>query len=227
VSDVGKHNVSCPQCGYQGEVDLFSSLNGQQLRVQVEEILDGTFEEQECPGCGTLFRPEHPMLYSELSTRTWIVMHPPVDRARFAVIERGVAQVLAKNFATAPPSVADSLAGVRPRLVFGQLMLTEALRVLRAGLPPALLECAKLFALRRNLAQLMPFGPSQLVFEELDEQARLCCGIYARPDDRRRGELRLPADALAEMRASQPRLRELYPELFSQPYVSASRYLVD
>jgi hypothetical protein len=57
------------------------------------------------------------MLYSELSTRTWIVMHPPADRARFATIERGVFLVMERAFARAPPAVSEAMRGVRPRLV--------------------------------------------------------------------------------------------------------------
>lgn len=226
MSQVTTCKVSCPACQHEREAGLFDSLNGDLIKPQLEEILAGTFEEQECAACGTLFRPEHPMLYSELSTRTWIVMHPPVDRARFARIERGVATVLERNFAQAAPAVLEAVRGVRPRLVFGQVMLTEALRVRRAGLPPPLLECAKLLAVRRNLAALLPYGPSQLLFEEVDDLGRLCCGVYSLDHDRRVGELRLPADALAEVRASQAQLTQLYPELFAQPFVSASRYLM-
>lgn len=226
MSQVSVRKVSCPACQHELEARLFDSLNGDLISPQVEEILAGTFEEHECPSCGTLFRPEHPLLYSELSTRTWIVMHPPADRARFALIERGVALVLEKNFAAAAPAVVEAVRGVKPRLVFGQAMLTEALRARRANLPPALLECAKLFAVRRNLGALLPYGPSQLLFEELDEQGRLCCGVYGLDSERRLGELRLPAEALAEVRAAQPQLSQLYPELFAQPFVSATRYLL-
>lgn len=226
MSDVRSQKISCPDCGAEREVELFTSLNGDLIPAQVAEILEGTFEEQECLGCGALFRPEHPLLYTEASSQTWLVMHPPTDRARYARIERGVLQVLARNFAAAPPEVQERLRGVRPRLVFGQIMLTEALRVRRAGVPQALLECAKLLAVRRNLAALLPYGPSQLLFEELDEQGRARCGVYELAHDRRLGELWLPADALAEVRASQRQLATLYPELFSQPFVSATRYLM-
>lgn len=227
MSKVGTHRIACPTCQHPVEVRLFDSLNGDRVPAQVEEILSGTFEQQECPSCGTLYRPEHPMLYSEFSTRTWIVMHPPVDRARFALIERGVALVMERNFAAAAPAVLENVRGVSPRLVFGQVMLTEALRARRANLSQALLECAKLLAWRRNLGALMPYGPSQLLFEELDEQGRLCCGVYSLDKEQRLGELRLPSDAIAEARASQAQLTQLYPALFTQPYVSACRYLME
>jgi hypothetical protein len=206
---------------------LFESVNGDRILAQVEGILAGTFEQQTCPACGGVFRPEHTMLYSQFSARLWIVMHPPDDRARYELIERGVELVLERNFAAAAPLVAAGVRGVQPRLVFGQLLLTEALRAHRAALSPPILECAKLLAVRRNLSDLMRQGPSQLVFEAIEPDGRLRCGIVDLDGRRRAGELHLPADAIAEARATQAMFAELYPALFSRPYVSACRYLYD
>jgi hypothetical protein len=227
MSKVRALPVSCPSCGHAWDVRLFDSLNGDRIPAQVEDILAGTFEQQTCPSCAAAFRPEHTMLYAEFSTRTWIVMHPPADRARYARIERGVELVIERNFQAAAPMVAEGVRGVRPRLVFGQLMLTEALRAQRAGLPPPLLECAKLLELRRNLGELMRHGPSQLVFEGFDDAGGLRCGIHNLDNDRRLGERTLPANAVAEARTSQDAFVRTYPALFTQPYVSACRYLYD
>ena len=227
MSKVRARPVACPACGHEWDARLFDSLNGDRIPAQVEDILAGTFERQPCPRCAVELRPEHPMLYVEYSARTWIVMHPPGDRARYALIERGVELVIERNFQAAAPMVAEGVRGARPRLVFGQRMLTEALRGLRAGLSPPLLECAKLLALRRNLGELLRHGPSQLVFEAFDDAGRLRCGIHNLDDDLRIGELSLPADAIAEARASQDAFTQSHPALFTQPYVSACRYLYD
>jgi hypothetical protein len=152
-------------------------------------------------------------------------MHPPVDQARFATIERGVELVMERNFANAAPMVAASVEGIKPRLVFGQSMLTEALRVQRARLSAPLLECAKLLAFRRNLGELLRFGPSQLVFEAIEPDERLRCAVSAIDTGRRWSEVYLPADALAEVNATQHAFEQLYPALFARPYVSATRYL--
>lgn len=227
MSKVQTHPVTCPHCAHAWSARVFDSLNGDRIPAQVHDILAGTFERQPCPRCGTELRPEHPMLYAAYAARTWIVMHPPVDRARYAVIERGVELVIDRNFRTAASLVAEGVLGVRPQLVFGQRLLTEALRARHAGIVPALLECAKLFHWRRNLGELMRYGPSQLVFEDLDDTGRLRCGIHNLETDRRLGELHLARDAIAEVRASQDALEATYPALFTQPYVSACRYLYD
>lgn len=225
MSRVGPWPVTCPACQHEWVARLFESVNGDRILAQVEDILAGTFEQQTCPACGTLFRPEHTMLYAQFSARLWIVMHPPADRVRYELIEHGVELVMARNFAAAAPRVTDGVRGVQPRLVFGQLLLTEALRTHQAGLSPSLLECAKLLAWRRNLGDLMRHGPSQLMFEELEPDGRLRCGIFSLDGGHRGGELHLPADAIAEARASQDAFARLYPALFTRPYVSACRYL--
>jgi hypothetical protein len=154
-------------------------------------------------------------------------MHPLADRAAWASLERGVQQVMAREFAAAPPVVAVRLTGLRPRLVFGQHMLREAVRSAHEGIDAALLECAKLLAIRRNLARLMPHGPFELSFERFTDAGAPVCGVHALASGDRIDTLELPGDALAEVRATLPDLQTLYPDLFVQPYISVCRYLYD
>jgi hypothetical protein len=218
--------VSCPACAVVQEHRLFESLNGDRVPAQVRRILEGTFELIECTACAAPFRPEHRMLFSHLSRRAWIVMFPLVEREEFAILERGVTLTLERNFGAAPPVVAEQVSGLRPRIVFGQHMLSDAVRAVDAGLDPALLEAAKLFAFRRHLAQLMPHGPTELCFEGFApaDDGRLRFGVHRLRDGRRVDALALPADAIAEVRAGQDDVERELPDLF-QPYASASRYL--
>jgi hypothetical protein len=225
MSDLYLTSISCPRCHEDQRATLFRSVNADFIEAQVQTILDGSFEHTTCARCGHAFRPEHPMLYVHYTARTWIVMHPLADRRRFAALEPAVVAAVERQFAAAPPAVAANLRGVRPRLVFGQHMLSEAVRVARAGLDPALLECAKLFTVRRQLALLMPLGPFELCFERYDDAGALACTVHALATGERTGEIALAADVLAEVRAVQPDLEQMYPDLFAKPYVSASRYL--
>ncbi len=215
----------CPACGTEHGVTVFFNLNGERVEDQVRRIVDGTFEQVPCTGCGATFRPEHRMLYSHYTQRTWIVMHPLADRPQYAVLERGVEIVLAEQFAHAPRMVADGLIGARPRLVFGQHMLSEAVRLAEERIDPALLEGAKLFAIRRNISRLGALPPFELCYEGTEPSGEQRLAIHALAGTERLGELNLPADALAEAHAAQPELAAGYPELFERPYVSATRYL--
>jgi hypothetical protein len=204
---------------------LFESLNGDRVTAQLAAILDGTFEQTTCETCQAVFRPEHHMLYSQYNARVWIVMYPPADRCDFYALERSIDEVLQRNFAGAAPVVSKGLQGIKPRLVFGQHMLTEALRAAREAIDPPLLECTKMLAIRRALPEILAHGPSELAFERTTETGELQMGIHALADAARVGELVLPARLLGEARSLLGDFAGTYPDLFHQPYVSALRYL--
>lgn len=225
MSKISPTVVFCPRCQAKQRARLFDSLNADRVPAQVELVLAGTFEFLDCPQCGHGYRPEHAMLYAHFTARLWIVMHPRADRPRFATIERGVALVMAEQLGAAPPIVASGTNGVRPRLVFGQHMLTEAARVARAGIEPAVLECAKLLAVRRDLTWLMSHEPIELCFEEVAGSGDLVHGVHALASGERIDTLTLPQDLLTEAQRAQPVLAQTFPDLFGQPYVSACRYL--
>ena len=220
--------IACPRCGAKRQAGLYESLNGDILPNEVELIAAGEFERMTCEGCGHLYQPEHHMLFVRYSWHAWIVMQPLGDRPRFERLERGVTQVLEREFAAAPQAVAAALLGTRARLVFGHHMLAEAVRALQHGIDPALLECAKLLAMRENLPRFIGFGPNELCFERIGDNGELVLAPWSLPKgERLDGTLVLPSSALGDARASQAQLARAYPELFEKPYVSASRYLID
>jgi hypothetical protein len=224
MSHLCSETVACPACGAEQQMTLFRSLNGERVPAQVAELLAGTFEQRTCASCGHGFQPEHRMLYAHVPARVWVVMYPRGERRRFAMLEHGLDLSFAHDFAHAPELVRGMLTAARPRLVFGQHMLSESVRVAHAGIDPVALECAKLLAYRRNLATLTPRGPAELVFEEM-AAPELRLGIHALTDGRRVSELCVPAEFLDEAASARDQFADLYPELFARPYVSATRYL--
>jgi CpXC protein len=225
MSHLCSETVACPACGAEQEMTLFRNLNGERVPAQVQLLLDGAFERRACQSCGHQFQPEHRMLYAHVADRVWVVMYPRSERPRFAVLEHGLALVFAHDFAHAPELVHGQLASARPRLVFGQHMLRESIRIAHDRIDPAGLECAKLLAYRRQLAALVAHGPAELCYEGRVGSGELALGIHALADGRRVGELRGAADLLDEAAAGRERFEQQYPELFARPYVSAARYL--
>jgi hypothetical protein len=225
MSSLAPQSVTCPGCQRVEQAVLFSSLNGDLLPDLAQSVMDGTFEARRCGQCGCTFQPEHPMLFVQHSAHLWIVMQPLADRPRFAAFEQEVERILSREFSAAAPALSPSLRAVRPRLVFGQHMLGEALRAARIGLDPGLLECAKLLALRRQLGRLLRAGPSELCFEQIAEDGTLQHVLRALPRGEVVGTFELERDALAEAQAARGQLEAVYPDLFRRPYASASRYL--
>jgi hypothetical protein len=224
MSQIIPTTADCPGCGAACSARLFESINGDVLPLQVDAILDGSFERTTCSRCGTVFQPEHHLLFAKYTARLWIVMYPFRSRGEFETLERGVADVLARNFAGAPASVADGLSAVRPRLVFGQYALAEAVRSARDALDPPLLECAKLLAFQRSLPQLFPLGPTELVYERR-EPDQLVFGVRDLAGGERLGELAITAALLGETQPLMAGFAASHPELFERPYVSVVRYL--
>ena len=217
--------VTCPHCGAACSVPVFESLNADRLPVQVEAILAGSFERSTCGSCGEVFQPEHHMLYAHFSARLWLVMYPVAARAGYAELELQIRDALERNFDAAPVAVAGGLRGLRPRLVFGQYGLVEAVRSARDAIDPPMLECAKLLAYQRSLSQLFALGPSELVYERSSDIGELVFDVRALPTGERLGELAIAARLLGETRQLLPEFAVSHPELFERPYVSALRYL--
>jgi hypothetical protein len=224
MSQIATESIMCPSCCESHELTVFRSLNGERIPAQVARLLDGSFELTTC-ACGHAFRPEHRMLYSHYALRTWIAMYPRGDRDRFAMLEHGIQLVFEQDFRGAPPMVAAGLRGVRPRLVFGQAALSEAVRVSEAGLEPALFECAKLLLFRRNLARTVAYGPAELIYEGVTTDDLLQFGIVELTSGTRCDTLTASRDLLDEVGAVHDELVPRYPDLFTRPYISATRYL--
>lgn len=219
--------VQCPRCAATWSTGLFHSLHADQMPAQVEAILDGSFERVACEGCGCVFRPEHRCLFVSRARDLWIVMYPRSNRRQFAALEDEAQAVIHGNFARAPAALAAWLSRVQPRLVFGQHMLSEAVRVADAGLDPSLVECAKLLAVRRNLAQLLPHGPFELCVERLDPAGvAVVCAVHAVPTGERVADYPISGDILEEARDHRDDLQARFPDLFDRPYLSATRYLL-
>jgi len=224
MSQIVPTTADCPGCGAACPARLFESVNGDVLPVQVDAILDGSFERTTCNRCGVAFQPEHHLLFARYSARLWIVMYPFRSRGDFASIEHGVADVVARNFADAPAGVVDGLSGVRPRLVFGQYALAEAVRSARDALDPPLLECAKLLAFQRSLPQLFPLGPTELIYER-GAADQLVFGVRGLADGARLGELAVPTSLLRDTQPLMAGFEASHRELFEQPFISVVRYL--
>ena len=218
--------LDCPACGEACSAPLFESLNGDRIAAQVDAILDGSFERTRCAACGLAFQPEHHMLFAMHSARLWIVMYPFDARPDHAVLEPAVADVLARGFGEAPGAIAGELHAVRPRLVFGHYALAEAVRSARDAIEPPVLECAKLLAYQRSLAQLFALGPIELVYEQRDPAAQLVFGVRALTSGERLGELRIAGAILDDSAQLRAAFQLSHAELFERPYVSAVRYLL-
>lgn len=106
---------TCPRCGAQWASAVFSSIDADTIPIQVNAILDGTFESRACQSCGASFRAEHPMLFVSHARRLWIVMHPLADRVGYASLEPAVESTIMDTIEQAAPVVEDGHAVIYAR----------------------------------------------------------------------------------------------------------------
>lgn len=224
MSDLTEAEVACPACGATMNRVVFDSLNASRLPHHVEAIAKNVFEETACDACGATFQPEHRMLLSHLGLGEWIVMRPWAEHPQYLQHEIEIDHVFSKAFDGAPPAVASQVQGRRPRLVFGQAMLAEAVRLVGLGIPQAAMECVKLLWTRRNMTDVLRFGPAVLCME-LALVGGFRFGVRALDDGRRIGEVQVANALLDEVRAQPAEFEAMAPRLFDRPYVSAVRYL--
>jgi hypothetical protein len=214
--------VTCPDCGKRWTQRLYRSVNAERVPERTREILEGTFEALRCGDCNCEFQPEHKMLYVDMTRDVWIVMYPEDSRRHHVQIERAVMESFHHHAGAAPEWLSPG--GRRwPRLVFGQVELAEAVRVLASGLEPALLEVLKVGVVRSQDRLLTAHGEAHLVFEDVSA-GHIRFGVRRRVAARRVAEVPVSFDAYLRVAAGRDRYEVHFPDLFNGAFVSASKY---
>lgn len=143
--------LACPSCGKDVDFQAVHSVNIDRKPELREEILAGTFQQQDCPECGKAFRLDPAFTYTDLGRKQWIAAFAIDDLSRWEEIEADVRQTFDVAYGTQAPKPARELArGVQPRLVFGWAALCEKLIAAKHGIDDVRLEYLKV-GLLRNL----------------------------------------------------------------------------
>jgi hypothetical protein len=218
------HEARCPNCRADLSFDLARGVHISRVPHVRAAILDGSFHHPMCHECGTTFEVAREVVYTDFGRHHWIHVAAP-GRLRMWRDAEGAALALFDNVFRAGPPAAQSLAALfRTRVVFDYGELRERLVIWDACLDDALVECAKLLAIREHL--------------ELAGSDRRLRVRTVRPD----GDLELISVAThdlsvihAELVIDAPTIRRLaddrstwqdrYPELFGRGFVSVDRLL--
>lgn len=229
MSHLYNTTVTCPKCQNSWPESLFLSLHAPRLPAKVHEILSGDFERITCTSCTHTFQPEHRMLYADPPQGLWVVMLPTQhnhnELKELEALEAQITQILTTQIQAAPDFMEDIKERARPRMVFGQAQLTEALQISHHQLSPEMVECMKMTLFRHHMATLMPLGPTTMRFIGTDPETHdLLFQILRRADNALLGTLRGSRAILATLEAQEEHLKTSYPELFARPFINATRY---
>ncbi|MBT9459506.1 MAG: CpXC domain-containing protein [Burkholderiaceae bacterium] len=197
-------NLNCPHCAKALEFSASVSVNADRAPELREAILDGSFQRESCPHCGTGLRLDPQLNYLDVGRGQWIAAYPGAWIDRWAELEAGAQQAFDKAFGAQAGTAAREIgAELKPRLVFGWGGLREKLVAADAGLDDTGLELTKI-ALMRGMDDLPP-GQELRLTQATGEGDDAALVLLLVPDD--------PDGELEEI--SVP--RAIYDEILAEP----------
>ncbi len=219
--------LRCPNCGVEQEEKVFVSVNGARIRTAVQRITEGNWGEVSCLACGQRYLADQPRLYSDLPGGVWLVRYPLEQRGRFSGLEAEADRIFSREFLERPPAVIREQAqAVRRRICFGREQFVEKLLALRHAIDDRALECLKLGLSRDLIGHLFMHGPWEWLTVAINEQGIDLIAVTM-ADQRPVHRTIVPIDAVRRIEANLQQYAGLFPELFNQLYVNASRYVTE
>lgn len=217
--------LACPSCATPVEFELVASVNADRRPDLREAILDGSFQRETCPSCGTRFRAEPQFAYLELGRHLYIAVWPLDRRVDWHACVASSQAAFDLAYGEQAGVAARELAqGVALRTVFGWPALREKLLASQAGIDDTTLELAKLAVLRRLGRAPLP-GRLELRLVAPPGATLRLAWVDARSG---RAEQAVDADAglIAQIEADAPAWQALRDEFGSSPLVDFQRDLL-
>jgi hypothetical protein len=219
--------VTCPVCKTVQEEKVFVSVNGARIKSAADRIIDGSWGELSCLACGARYARDTPLLYTDIPGGVWIVQHANCQRGRYPALETEAAAIFEREFIERPPLAirAQAMAAER-RICFGRAQLAEKLLARRHGINDRALECLKLVLARDYLGELFHHGPTEFYLQQADQE-KLGLLAVTIADSRPVHALTVARGALQTLVDDLKSFYTPFPELFSNLYVNASRYVTE
>ncbi|MBX3330921.1 MAG: hypothetical protein KF722_11000 [Nitrospira sp.] len=227
MSRCENQQVTCPRCGASQETKVFVSVNGGRIKSAADRIVDGSWGALSCLKCGAEYHRPAPRLFSDLPGRLWLVRYDDAERGRYSMREEEANTIFEREWIERPPaSIRDQALSMQRRICFGPAQLREKLLLRRHGLDDRMVECLKLVLMREYASDLFAFGPAEFYVHQVEPGG---FGMVAVSIGERHQIFELKVERLTfeEIAQDAERFREAFPELFTNLYVSASRYVTE
>lgn len=145
----------CPRCAASLEVRVCASVNADRSPGYRDQILDGTFQQETCPRCGTSFQVEPSFSYVDAGRSQWMLVRPVEDAERWWELDAHATRLFATAYGErAGPAARKIGAALRARVAFGWAAAREKVLCGAHGIDDVDLELVKLLLIRtgRSLA---------------------------------------------------------------------------
>src|SRR6185437_14909973 len=141
--------ATCPNCGEAVEISWAASVNADRRPDLRVAVLDGSFQAETCPTCGTQMRLPSHLTYVDIARHTWVLVESPDQIGDWHAHEKQAQSLFDESFGPTAPAAARELAeGVSPRLVYGWPALREKIICNTLGLEDVTLELLKMAVIR-------------------------------------------------------------------------------
>ena len=143
MSRIDFQNITCPRCGRDHRIKVWSSLNAELNPLEKQSLLDGTFFRFECE-CSFSADIDAPLLYNDMTHQVMV----------YYVDEESV-QKTQEMFSELVGDFNSAMAEYRVRIVTDKNVLREKAVIFDLGLDDRVLEIVKLFYIT-NLYEQRP-----------------------------------------------------------------------
>jgi len=226
MSQKKTHEIACPLCGREQEVELWDSVDVGEDPELRDRLLSGLINRVECAGCKKWFRIDKPLVYHDREQDIFIHLEPLAGGRTLKQAEKGFQEVLKELENLMPEDVAP----LEIHLVVEWSELIERIFLLEEGLDARLVEHIKYMMFQQNPDKI-PAEKKGLLFDAQDStDDQLCFVVQDRATKKLEAVLnfaRADYEALVNVFDSDDQMA-LLEEQFPGPYLNGRlRYLRD
>lgn len=179
--------IVCPVCATKVEFKLVDSVNVDRRPDLRQAILDGTFQQIDCPSCKSVFRLDPQFNYLDVGRGQWIAAQAVVGAADWREHEGAARELYALAYGERAEALAQEVGALlEPRLVFGWPALREKVLSGGHGLDDIAIEACKA-AVMRNSADLPFSGDADLRLVDVKDDKLVFA--WVNPADNTTGEM--------------------------------------
>jgi hypothetical protein len=204
--------LPCPACETPVEFELVYSVSADRRPDLRAAILDGSFQRQSCPACGTTFRVDPEFTYMDIGRGQYIGVWPVSKRGEWRACAEKTREVFEQTLGAGATAEAQSLGRkLTPRVVFGWPALGEKILARQAGIDDRTLEVAKVAVLRTRDDVPLPGEQEFRLVGELDGDPVLA---WVRAGSEQRSEaLRMPRTLIGEIEAEREKWKRAFDDV--------------
>ena len=196
-----KQELTCKACGSKMSFDLVHSVSADRRPDLRDAILDGSFQRETCPTCGTELRVEPEFVYMDIGRGQYIAVWPASKRGDWkACAEKSRADfenTLGKDATPEAKRIGDKL---EVRAVFGWPALVEKVLARQLEIDDRTLETGKLAVMRSEEEVPLP-GVQELRLVGAQDNDPLLAWVGAPLGEDTPPVLRVPRQLFADIEA--------------------------